>query len=67
VILTRPPRPGLLRRQVWLQSPPLRLRQVTSSHPTQMGSQRQNVSPLQTRPKHLVPRFHGSPPIMRRC
>ena len=39
VILTRPPRPGPLRRQVRLQSPPLRLRQVTSSHPTQMGSQ----------------------------
>ncbi len=46
----RMPRPGLLRRQVRLQSPPLRVGQITSSHSTYMESRTRNVSPLQTRP-----------------
>lgn len=46
----RSPRLGLLRRQVRLQPPPLRLRQITSSHPIYMGSQIRNVLRLQRRP-----------------
>src|SRR3954462_7363181 len=47
----RVPRPGLLGRQVRLQPPPPRVRQITSSHLPHMGIQTRNVCPLQTHPR----------------
>src|SRR5947209_3491798 len=49
VILVRPPRPGLLRRQQRFQPLPVLVGQVSSSHGTEMGIQTRNVSRLQTR------------------
>ena len=48
------PRPGLVRRQQRLQTAPLRVRQIASSHPSNMGSRIQNVRRLQTRLSRLV-------------
>jgi hypothetical protein len=53
--LIRPPRAGLLRRQVRLQAPPLRLRQITSSHPADVGSHTCNGTGLQKRPSLNAP------------
>src|SRR3954451_1353790 len=50
VILVRPPRPGLLRRQQRFQPLPVLVGQVSASHGTEMGIQTRNVSRLQTRP-----------------
>src|SRR5947209_17514301 len=54
VVLVRPPRVGLLRRQQRLQPLPLLVRQVSSSHGTEIGIQTRNVSRLQTRPSTTV-------------
>src|SRR3954453_24238732 len=62
VILVRPPRPGLRRRQQRVQPLPLLVGQVSSSHGTEMGIQTRNVSRLQTRPraKHTVATDFGA-------
>src|SRR5947209_19749878 len=54
VILVRPPRPGLLRRQQRFQPLPLLVGQVSASHGTEMGIQTRNVSRLQTRPSRTL-------------
>jgi hypothetical protein len=51
VVLTRPPRPGLLGWQVRFEAPPLRLRQIISSRPHHVGAHTRNSSGLQKRPR----------------